>query len=50
MIQMKNGDRHKIKILAFGRRASIADRDDGTILITLEGSYSHGGILLNNNA
>lgn len=47
---MKNGDRHKIKTLTFGTRASIADRDDGSLLISLEGSYSHGGILLNNNA
>lgn len=50
IIQMKNGDRHKIKTLTFGNRASIADRDDGTLLISMEGSYSHGGILLNNNA
>jgi hypothetical protein len=50
MIQMKNGDRHKIKTLTYGNRASITDRDDGSILISLEGSYSHGGILLNNNA
>ena len=50
MIQMKNGDRHKLKTLTFGNRVSLADRDDGSILISLEGSYSHGGILLNNNA
>lgn len=49
MAQIKYGNIHKQKILTYGTNANIIDSDD-TVLISLENSYSHGGILLNNNA
>jgi hypothetical protein len=48
--QIKYGNIHKEKTLTFGINANIIDKSDGNLLISLEGSYSHGGILLNNNA
>jgi hypothetical protein len=50
MAQFKFGNIHKIKILTYGLRANIIDKSDGSLLISLEGSYNHGGLLLNNNA
>ncbi len=50
IIQYKYGDIHREKTLTSGINANIIDKDDGNVLISLEGSYSHGGLLLNNNA
>lgn len=50
MVQIKYGNIHKDKILTYGTNANIIDKADGSILISLEGSYSHSGLLLNNNA
>lgn len=49
MAQIRYGNIHKQKMLTFGTNANIID-NDGTVLISLENSYSHSGILLNNNA
>lgn len=50
MTQIKFGNVHKSKILTYGINANIIDKYDGNILISLENSYSHGGVLFNNNA
>ena len=49
MAQIKYGNIHKQKMLTYGTNANIID-NDSTFLISLENSYSHSGILLNNNA
>lgn len=48
--QIKYGNIHKEKTLTYGINANIVDKTDGNVLISLEGSYSHSGILINNNA
>ena len=50
MAQFKFGNIHKIKTLTYGLRANVIDKADGNLIISLEGSYNHGGLLLNNNA
>jgi hypothetical protein len=50
IFQYKYGNIHKEKFLTTGVNANIIDKTDGNVLISLEGSYSHSGLLLNNNA
>jgi hypothetical protein len=50
MAQIKYGNIHREKTLTYGTNANVIDGEDGTIIISLENSYSAGGILLNNNA
>jgi hypothetical protein len=38
-----------LKTLTFGTNAQIAEHTEGRIVITLENSYDHGGLLMNNN-
>jgi hypothetical protein len=48
--QIINSQEHKIKDIAFGTDARIIEKDNGNIIILLENSYVHGGLLINNNA
>ena len=50
MNQIINGYIHKLKKLTYGTNSRVVDKYDGNILISLENSYSHGGVLFNNNA
>ena len=47
--EVREGQEHSEKVLTFGTNSRIPRNRDNSILILLENSYTHGGILMNNN-
>lgn len=46
---LRNGAVHAERLLAFGTNAYISKGMDGAVIVVLENSNTHGGLLMNNN-
>lgn len=47
--RIENSQEHQLKTLTFGVNSQISRLHSNGLIITLENSYNHGGLLMNNN-
>ena len=48
--QIKNSEEHSVKDIVFGTNAKIISQGNSSFVLIVQNSYSHGGLLINNNA